>query len=205
MAGELRRCDRPSGAAVGNAVLLVVALLALSTAAGAQTPSATCRASSAGRAVAVHVQVADLFPPELLRLVGLGLTGRVQVEIDLVRRRPLWFSQRVARQSLEVTVARGPGGEGLTLDGEPIADPSRLRLPRVQLPVDGDPDRLEAQVRLQLRVITPGSLGKMATWVAGGDSKQEERSALSAGLLSLIADELARSVETSCPVARRTR
>jgi len=197
--------DRPSGAAIGNAVLLVVALLALSTAAGAQTPAGTCRASFAGRNVAVHVQVDDLFPSEMLRLVGLGLTGRLQVEIDLVRRRPLWFSRRVARHSLDVAVSRGPGGEGLLLDGEPIADPSRLRLPRIQLPVDGEPDQLEAQVRVQLRVITPGSLGKMAAWVAGGESKQEERSALSAGLLSIIADELARSVETSCPVARRSK
>jgi hypothetical protein len=197
--------DRPSVAAIGNAVLLVVALLALSTAAGAQTPAAACRASFAGRAVSVHVQVDDLFPSELLRLVGLGLTGRLQVEIDLVRRRPLWFSRRVARHSFDVAVARGPAGEGLLLDGEPIADPSRLRLPRIQLPVEGEPDQLEAQVRVQLRVITPGSLGKMAAWVAGGESKQEERSALSAGLLSIIADELARSVETSCPVARRSK
>jgi hypothetical protein len=122
--------------------------------------------------------------------------------VDLVQRRALWFSRRVARQSIDATLSRGPDGDGVLLDGEPVADPSRLRLPRLQLPLDEGGGRLEAQVRVRLRVITPGSLGKMATWIAGGDGSEEERSALSAGLLSLVADELARSVEASCEVTR---
>jgi len=199
--------DRPSGEAIGRAVMLVAGLFALSSAAqGATDPSGSCTAVRSGRAVAVHAQLDDLIPGELLRLISLGLAGNLHVELDLVRRRPLWFSSRLTRQTLDLVITRDARGDGFLLDNEVrLPDPTRLRLPRILLPVDEDPAGLEAQIRVQLRVITPGSLGKMATWVAGGGGKQEERSALSAGLLSLIADELARSVEISCAVAGRKR
>ena len=166
-------------------------------------PGGACRAVAGHSGILVRVQLVDLFGPELLRLVSLGLEGRVRVEVELVRRRPFWFSRRVARESVEAVVTRDPSGEGFLLDGErPLPDPSRLPIERIALPAPGgDPERHEAQVRVQLRVITPASLGRMAAWVAGG--KEEERSALSAGLFSLIADELARTLEFSCPVRRR--
>jgi hypothetical protein len=198
--------ERPSVGELGNGLALVVALLALSSfAAGAEGPSGRCRAVASSKSVSVHVELDDLFSGELLRLLTLGLEGRLRVEVELLQKRSLWFGKRVARQSLELTVARDPQGEGLLLDGEILLlDPERLRLPRLQLPLDGgDPQRHEVQVRAQLRVITAGTLGKMATWVAGGDGKQEERSALGAGVLSLLADELARSVELTCPVVVR--
>ena len=200
-------CERPSAEALGRAVLLAAGLLFLSGAAqGATDPSGGCRAVPSGRAVAVHAQLDDLIPGELLRLISLGLAGNLHVEIDLVKRRPLWLPLRVARQTLDLVITRDARGDGFLLDGEQrLPDPARLRLPRILLPVEGDPAGLEAQLRVQLRVITPSSLGKMATWVAGGGGKEEERSALSAGLLSLIADELARSVEVSCAVARRSK
>jgi hypothetical protein len=197
--------DRPSGRVIGNALLLVALLLAASAAEGAPGPSGSCRATAAGRRVLVQVKLDDLFAPELLRLVSLGLDGRITVEVDLVRRRPLWFSQRVARTSLELTVSRDASGDGFLLDGErPLLDPRRLYLERLALPYEGDdPARYQAEVRVQLRVITPGSLGKMAAWVAGGEGKSEERSALSAGVLAMLADELSRTLELQCAVRPR--
>ncbi len=194
--------ERPSARAIGNAAALVALLLAASAAEGAPGASGTCRASAAGRRVLVKAALDDLFAPELLRLVSLGLTGHIHVEADLIHRRPLWFSRRVARTSLDLTVSKDPAGEGFLLDGErPIFDPRHLLLERLALPFDGGaPGQYEAEVRVQLRVITPASLGKMAAWVAGGEGKSDERSALSAGVLSLLADELSRSLELSCPV-----
>ena len=187
--------------ALPNAVVTCVLLVGASFAVGAAGPSGSCRAAAVGRNVSVRVQLEALFEPELLRLVSLGLDGNIRVEVELLRHRPLWFPSRTGQQSVELNVAREPAGEGFLLDGERLADPQRLLLSRILLPLEtGDPEQHEVRVRVQLRVITPASLGKMATWVAGGDAKQEQRSALSAGVLALLADELARTLEFSCAV-----
>jgi hypothetical protein len=203
---ETSSSERSAGRPLVHALWLFAALAALANAADcAEGPSGSCRATAAGRRILVHVQLEQLFPPELLRLVSLGLTGRVQVEVELVRHRPLWFSRRVARESVELLVSRHPSGEGFLLDGDRLlANADTLSLERIELAFDGDePEKHEAVVRVQLRVITAASLGKMATWVAGGEGKREERSALSAGVLSLLADELSRTLELSCAVRKR--
>ncbi len=191
--------------ALPRAFALALLLLVASSAEGAPGPTGSCRATASGRAVSVRVQLDDLFQPELLRLVSLGLEGRLHVELALLERRTLWFPRRAASLSYEVTMARDARGDGFVLDGDrPVLDPQHLVLERVALPFDGDdPERLRIEARIQLRVITPASLGRMASWVAGGDANKEERSALSAGVLAVLADELARSLELSCPVKRR--
>ena len=155
--------SRPPLRLIERALVLTVCLAGL---AAQGAPSGECRAEAAGRTVAVHATLIALLAPELLRLVSLGLEGRVHVEVELLRRRPLFFSRRVARHSLDLTVSRDPSGDGFLLDGErPLADPTLLALPRLALPLEdlASPERHEVRISVQLRVITATSLGKVAS------------------------------------------
>lgn len=153
-----------------------------------------CRAERAGDRALVQVTVDDLFDRELLRLVELGLVGRLHTEATLYRRRGFWFDARLAqsRQVFILSWSKEPASHAhgvFRLEGGTIADPQRLALPLIALrpgddaPADvaaNDPDRDPAaryvEIKLRLEVITARSLGRVAAWLVTGDSgaKQSE-------------------------------
>jgi hypothetical protein len=87
-------------------------------------PAATCLAERAGDRVQARVSLTELFDPELLHLVRLGLRGQIHVEATLYRRRRFWFDERRAMETRESVVAWSRTEGRFTLDGRPVADPA---------------------------------------------------------------------------------
>ena len=79
---------------------LTVALLLLAGAARAQ--EVACRAVLAGTRALVDATVHGLLDRDLLRVVKLGLAGRLTVETTVVRRRHLWFGRVVSRTTRDL-------------------------------------------------------------------------------------------------------
>jgi hypothetical protein len=166
-------------------------------------PSASCVAERAGGRALVQVSVRDLFDGDLLRLVQLGLVGRVQVEVTLYRRRRLWFDARRASVSRDAVVAWSRSSRAFALDGGRIADPQRLALDTFSLrpedePLDAGAHYVELNVRLE--VLTARSLGQMAEWLVKEERQGESASGLSRTLVTYLASDLARTVAGRCPV-----
>jgi hypothetical protein len=183
----------PARARPAWAALIVGALLFSPFAAGAA--SASCRAALAGTRALVGLTLEGLLDHDLLRLVRLGLAGKLSIEVTVVRRRFL-LGSNVARAVLELEL-RWSEAEGLLLDGRPVRDPEHLSLERIALalPEGLDPTALEVETRAELRVVTAQSLTDVARWIAGDD-----RSTLSKNLIGAVADDLTRSADARCPV-----
>jgi hypothetical protein len=153
--------------------------------------------------VVVRPEALTLVAPELERLMRLGLAGRLELELRLLRQRPLWFSERVEATRLTQVLAYTKP-EGWALDGRPlVTGPGTLELERVAWVLEEEPEagatfRVEVGVRLQ--VVTPASLGKVATWLTQGQKTEAERSALTTGLLRTVAEDLTRGAEGRCTV-----
>jgi hypothetical protein len=176
-------------------------------------PSARCRAERAGERAWVTVTLDELMDPELLRLVSLGLPGRLRVEVSLHRRRRLWFDALVAQETRVVGLAWSKPDGALLLDGRRAPDPARLELPPSPLrPRSGPP--LGAghyvSVNVRLEVVTAASLGEVARWLVARQNRGERRegegaSPSNAGVLprvlvDYLAADLARTASTRCPV-----
>ncbi|WP_309894208.1 hypothetical protein [Archangium sp.] len=187
---------------LGAALVAALGLLA-PRARAEEEPRATCSATRQGRRVVVRPEALTLVAPELERLMRLGLAGRLELELRLLRQRPLWFSERVEATSLTQVLAYTKP-EGWALDGRPLATgPGTLELERVAWVLEEEPEagatfRVEVGVRLQ--VVTPASLGKVATWLTQGQKTEAERSALTTGLLRTVAEDLTRGAEGHCTV-----
>lgn len=177
---------------------LAVALLLLAGAAQAQ--EAACRAVLAGTRALVDATVHHLLDRDLLRLVKLGLAGRLTVEATVVRRRHLWFGRVVSKGTRELPVSWSADRGVLELDGRPIGDPEHIALERIVLPLgeSEDPSTYQVEVQTRLVVVTESSLGRVAGLFAGeGDSP------LSKTILSAIANDLTRSANATCGVEPR--
>ncbi|HEX8822702.1 MAG TPA: hypothetical protein VF794_22435 [Archangium sp.] len=184
--------------------MLVAALGLLAPRARAEeSPRATCSATRLGRRVVVRPEALALVAPELERLMRLGLAGRLELELTLLRRRPLWFSERVEATRLTQVLGYSRT-EGWALDGRPLgAGPGTLELERVAWVLEEEPEEGETfvvEVGVQLQVVTPTSLGKVATWLTQGEKTEAERSALTRGLLRTVAEDLTRGAEGRCSV-----
>lgn len=132
----------------------------------------------------------------------LGLAGRLEVELTLLRRRPLWFSERVDATKLTQVLAYSAKDGGWRLDGRPLPSPETLQLERVAWTLEDEPEAETAfvvEVEVRLQVVTAASLGKVTKWLTQGD-KEAERSALTSGLLRTVADDLTRGAEGRCSV-----
>jgi hypothetical protein len=168
-----------------------------------EPPRVTCSASRVGRRVVVRPEALALVAPELERLMKLGLAGRLEVELTLLRRRPLWFSERVDATKLTQVLAYPAKEGGWRLDGRPLASPGTLELERVAWVLEEEPEAETAfvvEVEVRLQVVTAASLGKVAKWLTRGEETEAERSALTSGLLRTVADDLTRGAEGRCAV-----
>ncbi|WNG34040.1 hypothetical protein F0U61_10615 [Archangium violaceum] len=169
-----------------------------------EAPRVTCSATRVGRRVVVRPEALALVAPELERLIRLGLAGRLEVELTLLRHRPLWFSSRVDATKLTQVLAYSAKAGGWMLDGRPLASgPETLELERVAWTLDEEPEETAAlvvEVGVRLQVVTAASLGKVAQWLTQGETAEEKRSALTRGLLRTVAEDLTRGAEGRCTV-----
>jgi len=177
---------------------LAVALLLLAGAAKAQ--EVACKAVLAGTRALVDATIHGLLDRELLRIVKLGLSGRFTVEATVVRRRQLWFGRVVAATTREIPLTWSEERGAFELDGRPLPDPEHVSLERIALSLGeaDDPRAYEVEVVARLTVVTAGSLGRVAGFLAG-----ESDSALARTLLGAIANDLTRSANGTCPVQPR--
>jgi hypothetical protein len=200
-------------------VLLAAASIAgWSGVAGAQ-PVLDCRADTAGQRVVLQVSLADLFDEELLRLVELGLTGRLRIQATLYRKRRIWFDARLAESSRELAVAWSRQEGTFTVDGRPVEPLHRLELPEmiVSAPLDGQTDSAPAYVEVtaRLEVITANSLGQVARWLVRGKAQASRSSVpprtesgsplVPRALVEYLAADLARTTSGRCPLRRARR
>lgn len=186
---------------LGAALIAAVGLLA--SGAHAAEPRATCAATLSGRRVVVRPEAHTFLTPELDRLLRLGLAGRLEVELTLLRRRRLWFDERVDGTRL-TQVLSFTRGEYL-LDGRPLpTGATTLELERAAWTLEAPPETGDAfvvQVEVRLQVVTATSLGKVASWLTQGEAAEAERSAVTRNLLRTVAEDLTRRAEGGCVVS----
>jgi hypothetical protein len=177
---------------------LLVALLLLAGAAKAQ--EVACKAVLAGTRALVDATIHGLLDRELLRIVKLGVSGRLMVEASVVRRSQLWFGRVVARTTRELPLIWSEERGAFELDGRALSDPENVTLERIALSLGeaDDPRAYQVEVVTRLVVVTPGSLGRVAHLLEG-----ESDSALTRTLLGAIANDLTRSANATCPVQPR--
>jgi hypothetical protein len=177
---------------------LLVALLLLAGAAKAQ--EVACKAMLAGTRALVDATIHGLLDRELLRIVKLGVSGRLMVEASVVRRRQLWFGRVVATTTRELPLTWSEERGAFELDGRALSDPEHVALERIALSLGeaDDPRAYQVEVVTRFVVVTPGSLGRVAHLLEG-----ESDSALTSTLLGAIANDLTRSANATCPVQPR--
>jgi len=186
---------------LGAALIAAVGLLA--PRAHADEPGARCTATLTGRRVVVRPEAQAFLTEDLDRLLRLGLAGRLEVELTLLRRRKLWFDARVDSAQL-TQVLSFTRGEYL-LDGRPLSSGAvTLELERTawtlqQAPEPGD--ALVVQVNVRLQVVTAASLGKVASWLTQGQPEEAEASPVTRNLLRSVAEDLTRSAVGRCSVS----
>jgi hypothetical protein len=189
----------------GRALLVCLALVTPAAAAHAGGPSARCQARRAGDRVLAAIELQQMLDAEMLRLLQLGMKGRLRVETSVVRRRFGLFEQQAGSATDELVLAAGPEGHGLLVGNRLQDDPkAKVSLERVavRLPEDERPDQsLTFRVTVRLRVVTVASLSKVAAWVTDSSEEDASSSLVTRALLSAVANDLTRSVETSCAVA----
>ena len=177
---------------------LAVALLLVAGAAKAQ--EVACKAVLAGTRALVDATVHGLLDRELLRLVKLGVAGRLTVEASVVRRQTLWFGRVVAATAREIPLTWSEERGAFELDGRALPDPENVSLERIALSLGeaDDPRAYQIEIVTRLTVVTRGSLGRVAGLLAGGSE-----SALARTLLGAIANDLTVSASGTCPVQPR--
>jgi hypothetical protein len=185
-------------AALADRRRLLAVLLLLAGAAKAQ--EVACKAVLAGTRALVDATVHGLFDRELLRIVKLGMPGRLTLEATIVRRRQLWFGAVVLTTRRELTLTWSQERGVFELDGRALPDPENAALERLVLPIGdaGDPRAYQVEVGTTLVVVTQGSLGRVAGLLAG-----ESDSTLAKTVLGAIANDLTRSANGTCAVEAR--
>jgi hypothetical protein len=185
---------------------LIAAMGLLVPEARAEEPGARCTATLTGRRVVVRPEAHTFLTPDLDRLLRLGLAGRLEVELTLLRRRRLWFDARVDSTQL-TQVLSFTRGEYL-LDGRPLpSGATPLELERAAWTLEEAPEAGQAlvvQVNVRLQVVTAASLGKVASWLTEGEPSGTEDSAVTRNLLRSVAEDLSRSAVGRCAVSPAT-
>ena len=180
--------------------LALTLLLAASTVYAAG-PSARCDAVQQGKRTLASVQITNFFDRELLRLVRLGLEGRVKVKLVLVKRRAMWFDDDVMTLSRVFVVTWDKKKRTYLLDGTPIPPTAldALLLDRILL---GRRDTNTAgshyvEVDVELEVVTVSSMMTAAKWVTGGT---DDGDMITTQLAKAVVADLTRNASTSCDV-----
>jgi len=186
---------------LGAAVFAAMGLLA--PRALADEPGARCTATLTGRRVVVRPEAQAFLTQDLDRLLRLGLAGRLEVELTLLRRRKLWFDARVDSAQL-TQVLSFTRGEYL-LDGRPLpSGATTLELERTAWTLEEAPaasDALIVQVNVRLQVVTASGLSKVASWLTQGQPAEAEDSPVTRNLLRSVAEDLTRSAVGRCAVS----
>jgi hypothetical protein len=177
---------------------LAFALLLLAGAAKAQ--EAACKAVLAGTRALVDATIHGLLDRDLLRIVKLGVSGRLTVRTSVVRRRQLWFGRVVAVATREVPLTWSEERGAFELDGRALPDPEHFALERIALSLGeaDDPRAYEVEVVTRLVVVTSGSLRRVTGFLEG-----DSESPLARTLLDAIANDLTRSATATCAVQVR--
>ncbi len=187
----------------GLGAALVAAIGLLAPGAWAEEPRARCTATLSGRRVVVRPEAQAFLTPELDRLLRLGLAGRLEVELTLLRRRKLWFDAQV--DSAHVTQVLSFSQGVYLLDGRPLSpEATALELERTAWTLEDPPesgDSFTVQLSVRLQVVTASSLGKVASWLTQGESAEDERSAVTRNLLRTVAEDLTRHASGRCDVS----
>jgi hypothetical protein len=164
-------------------------------------PSVRCDAVQQGKRTLATVQVAQFFDKELLRLIRLGLEGRLKLTLVLVKRRSMWFDDDVMRLNRTSVVSWDKKKRTYLLDGVPLAATAldALLLDRIAL---GRRDTNTAgshyvEVDAELQVVTVSSMMAAAKWVTGGG---DDGDVITTQLAKVVVADLARSASTSCDV-----
>ncbi len=201
---ERSPAKQPAAVAVTLAVIFALAPSGSAHAAG----EVTCVAERLGARALTRVTALDLFDRELLRLVELGMVGRLDLEVVLFERRRLWFDRRAAEATRTFTVTWSRPEGPFLLDGARLANPRQVRFPDVVLrPEDGAPGDYYVQLNLRLQVITAKSLSEVARWLvarpgATAEPGASRSSVLPRALVDYLASDLAHTVTGRCPVPR---
>jgi hypothetical protein len=182
----------------GDSRRLAIVLLLLAGAAKAQ--EVACKAVLAGTRALIDATVHGLLDQELLRIVKLGVAGKLTVETSVVRRRQLWFGRVVSTSTRELPLTWSEERGAFELDGRALADPDNVPLERIAVSLGeaDDPKAYEVEVVTRLVVVTQGSLGRVA-----GFLQSESDSALARTVLGAIANDLTREAKGTCPVQPR--
>lgn len=200
----MRRPGTSTRRRLAAALVAALGLFAPVARAEGTPPRMTCSATRVARRVVVRPEALALVAPELERLMKLGLAGRLEVELTLLRRRPLWFSERMDETKLTQVLAYSAKAGGWALDGRALAGGTgTLELERVAWMLDEEPEAeatFEVEVRVRLQVVTAASLGKVAQWLTQGEKTEAERSALTRSLLRTVAEDLTSGAEGRCTV-----
>jgi hypothetical protein len=186
--------------AFARGLAMLVVLIAARAAADGPV-QVLCQAEQIGGWARVQVTALDLFDRDLLRLVRLGLDGRIALDVTLYRRRPLWFDRLQGRESRAAVVTWSRSRRSYSLDEQPLPDPARLALVPVVLRAQGEGEQY-VEISIRLEVVTAGSLVQVARWLVRGQGSEEgpTPSVLGRSLLSQVASDLARSATARCPL-----
>ncbi len=186
------------------AALILCVILLLPLPAHAERPSARCAAMQLGRRTVASVDLFHFFDREMLRLIRLGLEGRIQIRLTLMRRRTAWFDDVVLTVEQTLVITWDKERRVYLVDGSAIdaaaLDP--LSFDRVAL------GRREGQtagthyveVSVQLQVVTVNSLLNAAGWVAGGQPARDD--VVSTRVARAVVEDLTRKAGASCDVVR---
>ena len=179
---------------------LCVLALVLPLASRAEDPRVTCTAQRTGTRVLVRPEARAFIDAELDRLLRLGLAGRLEVGMVLLRRRPAWFDARLAEQHLTEVLRFDESTGRYELSGRQLSEgPASLQLERAALELASTPAPdavLGVELDVRLQGVTSASLGRMATWL----TQSETRSAVTENLLRTVADDLQRRARARCRV-----
>ncbi|HEY0714384.1 MAG TPA: hypothetical protein VGF45_17000 [Polyangia bacterium] len=196
---------------------LIVGAALFGAKAASAAPTLTCRVERAGERSLVIGRLEDLFDRELLRLVELGLPGRLHAEAKLYRPRGLWFDARIADTKQVFIVTWSKERSEFRLDGRRLPSAQRFELPVIALRPE-EPGGSYVELTVRLEIITARSLGQVASWLvtgqtaAAGQEDDAESKGKTAGaanptplpraLVDYLAADLIRTTESKCPVGK---
>ena len=174
-------------------------------ASAAERASAACQAQVVGDRVLATVTLRGFVEDETLRLLRLGMRGRVRVEATALRRQWGVFERTVATRVQESQLTSAPDKQDLLLDErtrQSAAGPITLERLALRLPErEVASSRLTLRVAVQLQVVTMSSLSKVAAWATESSEGDTPSSLLTRGLLAAVVNDLTRSADCTCEVA----
>jgi len=168
-----------------------------------EAASATCEARAVGDRVVAVITLHGFVEDESLRLLRLGMRGRIRVEATLLRKRWGVFEQTLASRVFESDLTSSRDKRALILnDGTPVDPLGPIPLARLALRLpERDVGRTTLRIAVQLQVVTMSSLSKVAAWATESGGEDDTSSILTRGLLAAVVKDLTRSAECACPVA----